>query len=80
MIARVIAPGSVWGLGAIVFAQATAAIPGHSEGDKQIAFTTSRRYWQGGFFGCRKCEEIESKHIKLFLSILNRHLDVQSAF
>ena len=45
----------------------------------QIAFTTSRRCWQGGFFGCRKCEEIESKHIKLFLSILNRHLDVQSA-
>ena len=45
----------------------------------QIAFTTSRRYWQGGFFGCRKCEEIESKHIKLFLSILNGHLDVQSA-
>lgn len=80
MIARVIAPGSVWGLGAIVFAQATAAVPGHSEGDKQIAFTTSRSYWQGGFFGCRKCEEIESKHIKLFLSILNRHLDVQSAF
>ena len=82
-IAKVLAPGSVWGLGPIVFAQATAAIPGHPEGDKQtdcLCRLKKRMYWQGGFFGCRKCEEAESKHIKLFLSVLNGHLDVQSAF
>lgn len=71
MIARVIAPGSVWGLGAIVLAQATAAAPRHPEGDKQIAFATSRLYCM--WFWGRKCEEVESKHIRLFLSVLIRH-------
>lgn len=55
---RALAPGSTWELGLIAFAQTTAAIPRH-RWRWQVD-------WQGGFFGCRKNEEVESKHMQLF--------------